>query len=92
MVLFANLWHTLKWSDRKKAFYLGDRATEVDQYDGPDPELNESKSDQVDTKTDSSDSDEETTQAREDKDLLLLRLISIYRLIFTYPDLFTTRL
>ena len=70
MVLFANLWHTLKWSDRKKAFYLGDRATEVDQYDRPDPGLDELNSDQADEQSSSSDSDEETTRAKEDKKLL----------------------
>ena len=70
VVLFANLWHMLKWSKCKKAFYLGDRTTEVDQYDGPDPELDKSRSDQTKGQSDSSDSDEETTQAKEDKKLL----------------------
>ena len=70
VTLFANLWHSLKWSDRKKAFYLGDRALEVDQYDGIDPELDESRSDHTKEQSDSSDSDKETTQAKEDKKLL----------------------
>ena len=70
VILFANLWHFLKWSDRKKAFYLGDRVTEVDQYDRTDPELDESRSDHAKEQSDSSDSDEETTQAKEDKKLL----------------------
>ena len=73
MILFANLWHSLKWSNRKKAFYLGDRVTEVDQYDGTDPELDEPRSDHAEEQPDSSDSDKETTQAKEDKKLLLLR-------------------
>ena len=70
VTLFANLWHSLKWSDCKKAFYLGDRAPEIDQYDGIDPELDESRSDHTKEQTDSSDSDEETTQEKEDKKLL----------------------
>ena len=33
VILFANLWHDLKWSDKRKAFYLNNRRTDIDQFD-----------------------------------------------------------
>lgn len=65
VILFANLWHDLKWSDRKKAFYLNDQRTDIDQYDITTDDEKDSDKDQ----SSESEHEEETAKQIEDKKL-----------------------